>query len=503
MSAAHGRRTDGATTRADAPATPDDRVPPPGRADDSFAPRADAAGLHAAAADGRARRSAPCSAARPAPARSPRRRRADRAAPTQRPPSRGSSPGLRRHPGAADGFAPEPGTRIEPPGRQPESPWWKRDAPRDPWRDPAARSGSAAARSSPPASRPSSIRRRTPSRAATTTPREADEDADAADHRPAGAGSGSRRSCSALLDRPAGRRARRLRRLLAGRTHPRRAAPPRRRASPQIGTPANRPPGSVAAIAKRVGPAVVSIAVTRRREDRVRRRLRRRHRQGRRTSSPTTTSSRRRPRTAARSSSRSRRGHAPRRRSSAATRPATSPCIKVPDDELTVATLGNSAKLAVGDPVIAIGSPLGLQGTVTAGIVSALNRPVHVDRRRRRRPTPTSTPSRPTRRSTRATPAARSSTRSGAVIGINSAGRAARPATARAARCRVSGIGYAIPINYARDDRAAADPHRQGDARLARCAGPHRAGRAAGRRLPRAGAAEAGGGQGRAAATAT
>ncbi|GAB2839422.1 hypothetical protein GCM10027176_49230 [Actinoallomurus bryophytorum] len=39
-------------------------------------------------------------------------------------------------------------------------------------------------------------------------------------------------------------------------------------------------------------------------------------------------------------------------------------------------TLGNSDGLAVGDPVIAIGSPLGLAGTVTTGIVSALNRPV-------------------------------------------------------------------------------------------------------------------------------
>ena len=38
--------------------------------------------------------------------------------------------------------------------------------------------------------------------------------------------------------------------------------------------------------------------------------------------------------------------------------------------------LGNSAGVAVGDPVIAIGSPLGLQDTVTSGIVSALQRPV-------------------------------------------------------------------------------------------------------------------------------
>jgi putative serine protease PepD len=43
---------------------------------------------------------------------------------------------------------------------------------------------------------------------------------------------------------------------------------------------------------------------------------------------------------------------------------------------LRPAKLGNSNNLAVGDPVIAVGSPLGLAGTVTSGIVSALNRPV-------------------------------------------------------------------------------------------------------------------------------
>ncbi|GLW97737.1 trypsin-like peptidase domain-containing protein [Microtetraspora sp. NBRC 16547] len=39
-------------------------------------------------------------------------------------------------------------------------------------------------------------------------------------------------------------------------------------------------------------------------------------------------------------------------------------------------TLGNSDGVVVGDPVIAVGSPLGLTGTVTTGIVSSLNRPV-------------------------------------------------------------------------------------------------------------------------------
>lgn len=44
--------------------------------------------------------------------------------------------------------------------------------------------------------------------------------------------------------------------------------------------------------------------------------------------------------------------------------------------------MGSSANLAVGQPVVAIGAPLGLSGTVTSGIISALNRPVHVSDRR-------------------------------------------------------------------------------------------------------------------------
>ena len=45
---------------------------------------------------------------------------------------------------------------------------------------------------------------------------------------------------------------------------------------------------------------------------------------------------------------------------------------------LTAATFGDSADVKVGDEVIAIGSPGGLQGTVTTGIVSALDRKVTV-----------------------------------------------------------------------------------------------------------------------------
>ncbi|MER7009967.1 trypsin-like peptidase domain-containing protein [Saccharopolyspora sp. NPDC000359] len=44
--------------------------------------------------------------------------------------------------------------------------------------------------------------------------------------------------------------------------------------------------------------------------------------------------------------------------------------------DLTPAELGKSSALVVGQQVVAIGSPLGLEGTVTSGIVSALNRTV-------------------------------------------------------------------------------------------------------------------------------
>jgi putative serine protease PepD len=50
--------------------------------------------------------------------------------------------------------------------------------------------------------------------------------------------------------------------------------------------------------------------------------------------------------------------------------------VKVQVKGLRELELGNSDAVRVGDPVVAIGAPLGLQGTVTTGIVSAKNRPV-------------------------------------------------------------------------------------------------------------------------------
>ena len=47
-----------------------------------------------------------------------------------------------------------------------------------------------------------------------------------------------------------------------------------------------------------------------------------------------------------------------------------------PPDDLQPATFADSSTVAVGQPVMALGTPLGLENTVTTGIVSALDRPV-------------------------------------------------------------------------------------------------------------------------------
>ena len=50
--------------------------------------------------------------------------------------------------------------------------------------------------------------------------------------------------------------------------------------------------------------------------------------------------------------------------------------VMVAGKNLPAVKLGSSTNLVIGQPVLAIGSPLGLRGTVTTGIISALNRPV-------------------------------------------------------------------------------------------------------------------------------
>ena len=50
--------------------------------------------------------------------------------------------------------------------------------------------------------------------------------------------------------------------------------------------------------------------------------------------------------------------------------------VDAPDGEIHPLTLGKSADMEVGDPVVAIGNPFGLDRTVTSGIVSALQRQI-------------------------------------------------------------------------------------------------------------------------------
>ncbi|MDI1459764.1 trypsin-like peptidase domain-containing protein [Catellatospora sp. KI3] len=56
--------------------------------------------------------------------------------------------------------------------------------------------------------------------------------------------------------------------------------------------------------------------------------------------------------------------------------------VKAEAKGLKFATFGNSDQVAVGDTVLAIGSPLGLQGSVTAGIISARDRTISVGENR-------------------------------------------------------------------------------------------------------------------------
>jgi putative serine protease PepD len=57
--------------------------------------------------------------------------------------------------------------------------------------------------------------------------------------------------------------------------------------------------------------------------------------------------------------------------------------LKVEGSGLPAASLGTDDSVHVGDIAVAVGSPYGLEGTVTAGVVSALNRDIDISREQR------------------------------------------------------------------------------------------------------------------------
>ncbi len=121
--------------------------------------------------------------------------------------------------------------------------------------------------------------------------------------------------------------------------------------------------------------------------------------------------------------------------------------VKVDRTGLKPLVLGDSDKVQVGDQAIAIGSPLGLDSTVTAGIVSALHRPVtaggdsgsaaFIDAIQTDAAINPGNSGGPLLNS------------AGEVIGVNSAA-AALPGASQQTGAGTVGLGFAIPANQAR-----------------------------------------------------
>lgn len=121
--------------------------------------------------------------------------------------------------------------------------------------------------------------------------------------------------------------------------------------------------------------------------------------------------------------------------------------IKVSRSDIKPLTLGDSDNVRVGDSVLAAGSPLGLQGTVTMGIISALDRPVTAGDGI----TGETTVLRALQTDAAINPGNSGGPLvdvAGRVIGVNSAIATAPGATAATAGS--IGLGFAIPINKAR-----------------------------------------------------
>lgn len=110
--------------------------------------------------------------------------------------------------------------------------------------------------------------------------------------------------------------------------------------------------------------------------------------------------------------------------------------IKVELNNLPVATLGDSSTLEVGELAVAIGNPLGLEfaGSVTTGVISALNRSIQ---------------SADVTQSLIQTDAAINPGNSGGAL-LNSRGEVIGINSAKISETGVEGLGFAIPINDAK-----------------------------------------------------
>ena len=106
--------------------------------------------------------------------------------------------------------------------------------------------------------------------------------------------------------------------------------------------------------------------------------------------------------------------------------------IKIEKDDLTEAELGNSNSVKIGEFAMAIGNPLGMQSSVTSGIISAVNRTV--------------TGENGTTYTLIQTDAAINSGNSGGAL-VNSEGKVIGINTLKLSGTGIEGMGFAIPIN--------------------------------------------------------
>lgn len=110
--------------------------------------------------------------------------------------------------------------------------------------------------------------------------------------------------------------------------------------------------------------------------------------------------------------------------------------IKIDAENLTPAELGDSSSAQVGEFVLAIGNPLGLDTSVTSGIVSALERDITIDDG--------------TTYHVLQTDCAINSGNSGGAL-VNSEGQVIGINTLKLAGTGIEGVGFAIPINDTTD----------------------------------------------------